>query len=54
MNLNHETVVHDDMYNVKYRQPVTLYEPLLFEPFKQNRVSCAVFPVTSFIDFRLY
>ena len=31
MNLNPETTVHDDMYNVKYGQLDTLYEPVLFE-----------------------
>ena len=34
MNLNPETTVHDYMYNVKYRLPNTLYEPVLFKPLK--------------------
>ena len=29
MNLNPETAMHDDMYNIKYRQTDTLYEPVL-------------------------
>ena len=40
MNLNPETMVHDDMYNVKYRHIDTLYEPVLFEPLKQKCQSC--------------
>ena len=43
MNLNPETTVHDDMYNVKYRKPDTLYEPILFQPLKKIRVSSAMF-----------
>ena len=30
MNLNLETTVHDDIYNVKYRQTDALYECLIF------------------------
>ena len=47
-------MVHDDMYNVKCRQMDTLYESLLFEPFKQIRISHAMFKMTSFIDFGPY
>ena len=50
MNLNPETIVHDDMCNVKYGQIDTLYEPILFEPLKQIKVSHATLKVTSFID----
>ena len=32
-------MVHGGMYNVKYRQPGTLYEPIIFEPLKQIRLS---------------
>ena len=35
MNINPESTVHDDMYNVKYRQTDTLYEPVLFEPLSK-------------------
>ena len=45
INLNLETMVHNDMYNLKCRQLDTLYEPLLFEPLKQIRVSHAMFKV---------
>ena len=38
------------MYNVKYRQPNTLHEPVLFEPVREVRVSCAMFKATSLID----
>ena len=31
MNLNPATTVHDDIYNVKYKQPGTFYDPTLFE-----------------------
>ena len=51
MNLNPETMVHNDMYNVKYRQTDTLYEPVLL---KQIRVSCAVFKVTSSVDWAVF
>ena len=54
MNLNPKTTVHDDMYNVKYRQTETLYKPLLFEPLKQLRVSHVMFKVTNVIYFGLY
>ena len=50
MNLNPEDTVHNDMYNVKYRQPDTLYGPILFKQLKQIKVSCTMFEVTSFID----
>ena len=30
MNLNPETMLHDDMDNVKYRQLDTLYKPVSF------------------------
>ena len=48
MNLNATMTMHDDSI-VKYQQPDTLHEPVLFEP-----VSCAIFKVTSFIEFRHY
>ena len=35
MNLNSETMVHDDMSNVKYRETDTLYEPVLFDPLSK-------------------
>ena len=44
-------MVHDNMYNVKYRQTDTLYEPVLLESLEQIRVSHATFKVMSFIDF---
>ena len=34
MNLNPKMTVHDGMYNVKYRQPDALCEPVLFEPIR--------------------
>ena len=40
---------HDHMYNVKIRQLDTLYEPTLFEPHKQIRISCTIFKMTSFL-----
>ena len=43
MDLNPEAMVHDNIYNVKYRQLL-----------KQIRVSHAMFKMTSFIDFGLY
>ena len=51
---NPETTVHDDMYNAKYRQPDHLYEPVLFEPLNQFRVSHTMFKVMSYVDFGLY
>ena len=54
MNFNPETKVHDDMYDIKYRQTDTLYETVLFKSLKHIRVSCAMFKVTSFIYFALY
>ena len=54
MNLNPETTVHDDMYNVKYRQHDTVYQPMFFEPLKQTKVSHSMFKVTSFVDFGPY
>ena len=32
MNLCPTTMVHDDMYSLKYRQPTNWYEPVLHEP----------------------
>ena len=46
--------VHDNTYNVKQRQPDTLYEPVMFEAIRQIRVSCAMFKVTSYVDFEPY
>ena len=43
-------MMHGDVYNVKYRQTDTLYEPVLFEHLKQIRVSYTTIKVTSFID----
>ena len=40
-------MVHDDMYNIKCRQPDSLYEPALFEPLKQIGVNHTIFKVTS-------
>ena len=54
MNLNAETMVHDLMHNVQYRQMDTLYEPVLFKPLKEIRVSWTMFKVTSFIDLVQY
>ena len=54
MNSNAKTTVQDDIYNVKYSQTDSLYEPVLFEHLKQLRVSYTMFKVTSFIDFGLY
>ena len=34
MNLNPETMMHDDVNTVKHRQPDTLYKPMLFEPLR--------------------
>ena len=45
MNVNPETMVPDNMFNLKYRQTNSLYEALLFEPIKQIRVSHAMFKV---------
>ena len=47
-------MMHDDMYDAKYRQTDTLYEPVLFEPLKQIRVSQAMFTAISLIDFGPY
>ena len=35
MNLNPKIMVYDDVYNVKYRQPDTLYKPVLFKPLSK-------------------
>ena len=50
MNFNPETMEHYGIYNVKYTQPNTLYEPVLLKPLKQIIVSHAMFKVTSFVD----
>ena len=42
------------MYNVKYRHPDNLYEPLLFEVLKKIKVSHTMFKVTSYIEFGPY
>ena len=52
MNLNADMSVHDGMYNVKYNQPETLHEMMLFEPIRQIGVNHAMFEVTSFVDLR--
>ena len=49
MILKPETTVYDDMYSVKYRQPNTLYEPILFESLKQITVSHVMFKVIRFV-----
>ena len=49
MNLNPEITVHDDMYSVKYSQPDTLYDAMLFEPLKRIRVSHDMFKATSLL-----
>ena len=43
LNLTHKTTVQDCMFNVTYRQPETLYKPMLFELLKKIRVSHAMF-----------
>ena len=35
INLNPETMLHDDMHNIKYGIPYHLYKPVLFEPLGQ-------------------
>ena len=50
----YETTLHDSMYNMKYRQTDTFYEPVLFDILKQIRADCAMFRVISFIDFGPY
>ena len=50
MNLNLKMTLHDDMYNVKYQQPNTLHELVLFEPINQIRVIHAMFNITGFMD----
>ena len=52
MNLNPETTRHDDMYNVKFRQPDILYESVLFKAF--HGVCYAMFKVISFVDNMSY
>ena len=52
INFNPKNMVHDDMYDVKYRQPDTLHESVLFKPIRQITESSAMFEFTSFIDFR--
>ena len=42
MNLHTETTVHDDMYSMKYSQTDILDKPMLFELFKQIRLSHAM------------
>ena len=54
MSLNPGTTVHDEINNVKYRQPDTLHEPVLSESLKQIRVSHFMFRVNCCIDFRPY
>ena len=54
MNLNPETTVHDNMYNVKYPNFDNLHEPVLFKPIRQVMVSPAMCTVTSFINFGPY
>ena len=44
-------IVHDGMYNVKYKQPETLHELVLFEPIRQIRINPMPFKVTSLFDF---
>ena len=44
--------MHDDTYNVKYMQPDTVYEPMLFEALKQIRINHAMLKVARFADFR--
>ena len=51
MNLNHETKMHDNTYNVKYRQFDTLYKSMLFEPLKPIRESHTTFKINSFVAF---
>ena len=51
MNLNYGTMVHADMYNLMYRQPDTLHEPVLFGPHGQIRHSCTMFNAAGFVDF---
>ena len=46
--------MHDDMYNMKYRQPDTLYDPSLLESLKQITNGHAMFKVTSVAHFGLY
>ena len=43
MNLNPENMVQDVIYNVKYRHPDMLYDPVLFESLKQIKVIHALF-----------
>ena len=54
MHLNPETMVHDYMYDIRYRVPDTLNEPILFEFLRWIQVSCAMFKMTSFVNFRPY
>ena len=53
MNLNTQTMVHDHMNKVKYRQPNTLHEPVLFEPLMQIRVGHATFKVIIYFTLDL-
>ena len=54
MTLKPETMAHDAMYNVKYKQPHTLYESVSSEALKQIRYSCVMFEVITFVAFGLY
>ena len=47
-------MVHADKHDVKYRQPGTVYDAMLFDQLKQSIVSHAIFKVTRFVDFRPY
>ena len=53
-NLNPETVMPDDMHNVKYRQLDTFYGPILFKPLEQITVDHPMFKVISFVEFGPY
>ena len=43
--------VHDDLYNVKYRQPDILLQPVLFELITQKIVSHVVPQGVLILDF---
>ena len=52
MNLNPEATVPDDI--IMWREPNTLYEPVICEHLKEIRVSHAMFKVTSCVGFGPY
>ena len=51
MNVNPETTVHNNMYNVNLQWSDTLHELVLCKQVKQVRFSYAIIKFTHFVDF---